>query len=230
MVTLAHAGTGGAAAAAASGEAVVIPPLGLEGLLGVPRDAAGVVLFAHGSGSSRFSPRNTYVARALQSAGLATVLFDLLTEDEQADRANVFDIALLATRLEQATDWAAQDARIRALPLGLFGSSTGAAAALVAAAHRPDSVRAVVSRGGRPDLAAPALGEVRAPTLLVVGGADEQVLALNREATAMMACETELEIVPGATHLFEEPGTLDAVVEAASGWFRRHLAAAQARP
>ena len=222
MVILSRAGKGVAAT-------VAIPPLGLEGLLGVPRGALGLVLFAHGSGSSRFSPRNTYVARALQDSGLATLLFDLLTEDEQEVRANVFDIALLAARLEQAIDWAGEDARTRALPLGLFGSSTGAAAALVAAAHRPDWVRAVVSRGGRPDLAGPALGAVRAPTLLVVGGADEQVLELNHEAMAMMTCETELEVVPGATHLFEEPGTLDAVVAAASGWFRRHLPAAAAQ-
>jgi len=217
--------TGGAA-----GAAVTIPPHGLEGLLGVPRAAGGVILFAHGSGSSRFSPRNTYVARALQDAGFATLLFDLLRADEQDDRANVFDIALLSERLEQAIAWVAADKRTRGLAVGLFGASTGAAAALVAAARRGDVVRAVVSRGGRPDLAGAALARVRAPTLLIVGGADSQVLDLNRAALAMITAEARLEVVPGATHLFEEPGTLDGVIAAASAWFRRHLRAVAEAP
>jgi len=202
---------------------IVIPPVGLEGRLALPAEAVGVVAFAHGSGSSRFSPRNTYVAEALEDAGLAALLFDLLTDDEARDRANVFDIPLLSERLTMARDWLGHDARTEALPLGYFGSSTGAAAALVAAARAPGGVAAVVSRGGRPDLAGSCLREVRAPTLLIVGGHDEQVLELNRAALAQLTSEKELAIVPGATHLFEEPGTLDQVIDLARSWFLAHL-------
>jgi predicted alpha/beta-hydrolase family hydrolase len=203
---------------------VTLPPFGGEGLLGVPAGkATGIVLFAHGSGSSRLSPRNTMVAEALQRSGLVTLLFDLLTEAEAANRRNVFDIPLLAERLDQAATWAAGSAAGHGLPLGFFGASTGAAAALVAAARRQD-VRAVVSRGGRPDLALDALPEVRAPTLLIVGGADDVVLDLNRHARSQMRCECRLDVVPGATHLFEEPGAMERVIELAGAWFETHLA------
>jgi putative phosphoribosyl transferase len=203
---------------------VTLPPHGGEGLLGLPAaPARGIVLFAHGSGSSRLSPRNTFVAEALQRAGLATLLFDLLTEAEAASRANVFDIALLAERLDQAATWVAASAAGRDLPLGLFGASTGAAAALVASAARKD-VRAIVSRGGRPDLAGNALTKVTAATLLIVGGDDPEVLVLNRAAYRRLRCERRLEVVPGATHLFEEPGTLESVVALARAWFLQHLA------
>ncbi len=202
---------------------VEIPPLALKGFLDIPAGkAGGVVVFAHGSGSSRLSPRNNMVAAALRCSGLATLLFDLLHESEAAERANVFDISLLASRLISATLWVSTQPSTRRLPLGFFGASTGAAAALVAAANVSD-VRAVVSRGGRPDLAGPALPKVRAPTLLIVGGEDTAVLTLNRAALAAMRCERRLEIVPGATHLFEEPGTLDAVVDLARDWFLRCL-------
>jgi putative phosphoribosyl transferase len=205
---------------------VVLPPYGREGMLGLPAAPPhGIVLFAHGSGSSRLSPRNTYVAEALQRAGLATLLFDLLTEREAADRAKVFNIALLADRLNEAATWVDNNAIGRGLSLGFFGASTGAAAALVAAAARRD-VRAVVSRGGRPDLAGEALARVTAPTLLIVGGNDPEVLALNRAACDHLICEHRLEVVPGASHLFEEPGTLETVVDLARGWFLRHLAKA----
>ena len=204
---------------------VALPPHGGEGLLGLPAgEAKGIVLFAHGSGSSRLSPRNTMVAGALQSAGLAILLFDLLTDAEAADRGNVFDIPLLADRLDQAADWAGAWPASRSLPLGFFGASTGAAAALVSAARRGD-VRAVVSRGGRPDLAAEALVRVTAPTLLIVGGADRQVLDLNRQAQRRLRCDSRLEIVPGATHLFEEAGAMEAVIALAQAWFLRHLGA-----
>jgi putative phosphoribosyl transferase len=204
---------------------VTLPPYGGEGLLGLPAaQASGIVLFAHGSGSSRLSPRNTVVAEALQRAGLTTLLFDLLTESEAASRANVFDIKLLAQRLDQAATWVGDCAAGRSLPLGFFGASTGAAAALVAAAARND-VRAIVSRGGRPDLAANALSKVTAPTLLIVGGDDPEVLALNRAAYRHLHCERRLDVVPGATHLFEEPGTLESVVALARAWFLQHLAA-----
>jgi putative phosphoribosyl transferase len=207
--------------------AVVISPLGLEGTLGLPGPRPkATVIFAHGSGSSRFSPRNTYVAKALRQAGLATLLFDLLTESEAADRANVFDIGLLAERLTAATEWARNFEATRALPVEYFGASTGAAAALVAAARHGCDVAAIVSRGGRPDLAGAALADVRAPTLLIVGGADIEVLALNRSALARLRCEAKLEIVPGATHLFEEPGTLESVVALAREWFLGHLVTA----
>jgi len=207
----------------------------LEGELTLPAGAKGVVLFAHGSGSSRTSPRNRFVAGVLQRAGLGTLLFDLLTaEEEQVDAIDAhvrFDINLLARRLVGATDWvrACNDTR---LPIGYFGASTGAAAALVAAVERPQLVDAVVSRGGRPDLAERVLSRVRAPTLLVVGGDDQEVLALNRSALSLLRCAKKLEIVPHATHLFEEPGALDRVADAAAAWFGRHLtrARAEARP
>jgi len=203
---------------------VTLPPHGGEGLLGLPAaQVRGIVLFAHGSGSSRLSPRNTFVAEALQRAGLATLLFDLLTESEAASRANVFDIKLLAERLDQAATWVGDSAAGRSLPLGFFGASTGAAAALVAAATRND-VRAIVSRGGRPDLAGNALTKVTAATLLIVVGDDPEVLALNRAAYRHLHCECRLDVVPGATHLFEEPGTLESVVALARAWFLQHLA------
>ncbi len=202
-----------------------IVPTGLEGNLTVPSDAIGVVLFAHGSGSSRLSPRNVYVAGALQKAKIATLLFDLLTEDEAMDRENVFDIALLGQRLRDATRWIKGDEAVRHLPIGYFGASTGAAAALIAAVDNHD-ISAIVSRGGRPDLAGDALGRVTAPTLLIVGGDDDVVIELNREAYAQMRCEKRLSIVPGATHLFEEPGTLDEVVRLACEWFTKYLGAA----
>lgn len=202
-----------------------IPPFGLPGSLGFPNGRPlGLVIFAHGSGSSRFSPRNNMVAAALREAGLATLLFDLLTEHEAEDRANVFDIPLLAERLVAAAAWAKANTAIAGLPAGFFGASTGAAATLVAAAKPGSRVRAIVSRGGRPDLAGSALPEVKAPTLLVVGGDDGVVLQLNRDALAEMRCERRLEVIPGATHLFEEPGTLELVVDLARAWFLRHLA------
>ena len=201
---------------------VRIPPLGLEGTLALPAGARAVVAFAHGSGSSRRSPRNRRVAAALGSRGLGTLLFDLLTEEEAVDR--VFDIPLLAERLLDATRWLAEQSETRALRIGYFGASTGAAAALVAAARAERDIGAVVSRGGRPDLAGSGLARVRAPTLLIVGGRDAGVLDLNRAALAALRCEKELAIVPGATHLFEEPGALDEVIELAGSWFTAHLA------
>ncbi|MEV0368753.1 alpha/beta family hydrolase [Streptomyces sp. NPDC050636] len=192
----------------------------LTGDLALPEGAGAVVMFAHGSGSSRHSPRNRLVAEALNRAGLGTLLFDLLTPVEEADRTNVFDIATLAQRLADATDWLR--ARV-SLPIGYFGASTGAAAALRAAASPDARVGAVVSRGGRPDLAGPGLADVRAPTLLIVGGDDTLVLDLNQQAQAQLRCENQLEIVPGATHLFEEPGALDEVADLARDWFSRHL-------
>ncbi len=194
----------------------------LEGILALPEDALGIVLFAHGSGSSRFSPRNTYVAEALQEAGIGTLLFDLLTEYEAQDRENVFDVDFLAHRLADAARYLRHREDTRRYELGYFGASTGAAAALIAAAHDP-SIRAIVSRGGRPDLAMHCLEKVSAPTLLIVGGDDTQVIELNRRAYEHLRCEKELTIVPGATHLFEEPGTLEQVVTSAKQWFRRHL-------
>lgn len=196
----------------------------LEGLLTVPGGAKGLVVFAHGSGSSRLSPRNTYVARALNRRGLATLQFDLLTDAEAMDRANVFDIPLLGARVVEALGWARSDDSTAALPVGLFGASTGAAAALIAAAERPREIFAVVSRGGRPDLAESVLDRVEAPTLLIVGGRDDVVIELNERALRALACEKRLEVVPGATHLFEEPGTLDQVILAAGDWFEGHLA------
>ena len=202
---------------------ITIPPVGLEGLLGLPTATRGIVLFAHGSGSGRFSPRNNFVAQALRGAGLATLLFDLLTADEAQDRRNVFNIELLARRLSMAAAWVRDDSETTNLPVGYFGASTGAAAALVAAAADQGRVAAIVSRGGRPDLAGSALRSVRAPTLLIVGGDDVEVLALNRAALAELRCQKELVVVPGATHLFEEAGTLEAVVEHARGWFSEHF-------
>jgi putative phosphoribosyl transferase len=194
----------------------------LAGHLMVPADARGLVVFVHGSGSSRHSPRNRYVADVLQRARLATLLFDLLTPAEELDRGNVFDVGLLSGRLSAVTSWVRNRRECRGLPVGYFGASTGAAAALWTAADDPQ-VGAVVSRGGRPDLAAPRLGEVRAPTLLVVGGRDAVVLELNRRAQARMRCESRLAVVPGATHLFEEPGTLEQAAGLARDWFVDHL-------
>lgn len=208
---------------------VAAGPVTLEGNLAIPDGARGIVLFAHGSGSSRFSPRNRYVAGVIRQGGLATLLIDLLTEAEEAvdirTRHLRFDIGLLAQRLIGATDWLRQQPDTRHLRIGYFGSSTGAGAALVAAAERPDAVGAVVSRGGRPDLAGAALGRVQAPTLLIVGGNDVPVIGMNRDALAQMrVAEKELTIVPGATHLFEEPGALEEVARLARRWFQRHLA------
>jgi erythromycin esterase-like protein/pimeloyl-ACP methyl ester carboxylesterase len=202
---------------------VSIPPLGLVGDLSVPGQARGLVLFAHGSGSSRLSPRNWDVAETLNRSGFATLLVDLLTSVEAQDRRNVFDIPLLAERIIEAALYVSGEPDIADLPLGVFGASTGAGAALLAAAELKDRVAAIVSRGGRPDLAGVKLGEVTAPTLLVVGGADRQVLDLNRKALAALRCEKQLRIVPGAGHLFEEPGALEAVTEAASAWFQHYL-------
>jgi putative phosphoribosyl transferase len=202
---------------------VTLAPLGLRGTLVLPEHGSGLVLFAHGSGSSRLSPRNRFVAARLQRKGLGTLLFDLLRDDEAADRRNVFDISLLAERLALATDWVRSRTDLRSLPIGYFGASTGAAAALVADTITHHSIAAVVSRGGRPDLAGVALREVRAPTLLIVGGEDHGVIELNEQAFAQLTCEKRLEIVPGAGHLFEEPGALDEVVALAREWFARRL-------
>jgi putative phosphoribosyl transferase len=200
----------------------------LPGHLTIPSGARGLVVFAHGSGSGRHSPRNQAVARALHDAGLGTLLFDLLSPDEEADRANVFDIPLLAGRLVAATARLLEQEDARAVPIGFFGASTGAGAALWAAAEPDSPVRAIVSRGGRPDLAGARLESVRAPTLLIVGGNDETVLELNRDAARHMTCEHRIEVVPGATHLFEEPGALDAVADLAARWFLEHLAGRRA--
>jgi putative phosphoribosyl transferase len=197
----------------------------LKGLLNVPLGAEGVVLFAHGSGSGRFSSRNQYVRSVLQKAGMATLLFDLLDEQEANDRAKVFDIKLLADRLENATSSTRVQKDTRELRIGYFGASTGAGAALEAAARQRNVIRAVVSRGGRPDLAADALPHVQAPTLLIVGGDDKPVIELNRRALAWLRCEKRLKIIPGATHLFEEPGALEQVAELACLWFQLHLTA-----
>ena len=203
---------------------VVIPPRGLAGSLHVPPAAFAAVAFAHGSGSSHLSPRNTAVARALNRDRLATLLFDLLTPAEEIDRANVFDIPLLSERLIDAVHWLDGQPSVAKLPVGLFGASTGAAAALVAATKVPHRIGAVVSRGGRPDLAGDALDAVRAPTLLIVGGADHGVIELNEQALARLRGPKSLVIVPGASHLFPEPGALEAVIGYAAGWFERHLA------
>lgn len=197
--------------------------LSLEGTLGLPAQALGLVVFAHGSGSGRFSPRNNYVARYLQQGKVATLLLDLLTPDEADDRRKVFDIDLLADRVLLAKAWLAQDDRTKGLGLGYFGASTGAGAALQAAARDPSFVQAVVSRGGRPDLAEPYLPAVTAPTLLIVGGDDEPVIEMNRAAYRLLACQKRLVIVPGASHLFEEPGTLEQVAEHALAWFQQHF-------
>jgi dienelactone hydrolase len=201
----------------------------LSGILTLPEKAAAVVLFAHGSGSSRHSPRNQFVARTLNDAGLATLLFDLLTQDEEAidirSREHRFNIGFLAERLVHATRWAKQQDQTRDLRVGYFGSSTGGGAALVAAAELPEDIGAVVSRGGRPDLAADALPKVQAPALLIVGGKDDIVIGLNEMARDQMRCQVKLEIVPGATHLFEEPGALGKVARLASDWFVKHIGA-----
>lgn len=209
-------------------EAVAIPipdlPGALPGALALPPRPKGLVIFAHGSGSSRMSPRNRRVAERLNEAHLGTLLFDLLTPAEAEHRSEVFDIPLLGRRLRAAVHWARAEPRLGHLPLGLFGASTGAGAALMAAAELPEEIGAVVSRGGRPDLAAGALAKVEAPTLLVVGGADDVVVGLNRAAFARLGCERRLKIVPGASHLFEEPGALEAVASLAADWFEDHLA------
>jgi dienelactone hydrolase len=219
----------------ALGVTPVVVPVGgarLEGDLAVPDGATGIVVFAHGSGSSRHSPRNRRVAGTLNQVGLATLLIDLLTPSEEAvDRLTAqhrFDIQLLAHRLVGVVDWLGSSASCASLPVGLFGASTGAAAALVAAAERPRAIDAIVSRGGRPDLAGAALPLVHAPTLLIVGGADQQVLELNRQALELLgATEKEVVVVPGATHLFEEAGALEQVAQLSAGWFSRHLAPSQ---
>ena len=204
----------------------------LSGNLNIPKDAGALVLFAHGSGSSRHSPRNQFVARTLNEAGLATLLFDLLTPREEAidmrTREHRFNIQLLAERLVHATKWAKQQEQTSNLRAGYFGSSTGGAAALVAAVDAPQDVGAVVSRGGRPDLADKALPKVHAPTLLIVGGDDDIVIELNEQARDKMRCEVKLELIPGATHLFEEPGALEKVAQLASDWFVKHLGAGTA--
>ncbi|WP_425450403.1 dienelactone hydrolase family protein [Virgifigura deserti] len=202
---------------------VVIGPVGLAGILVLPQPGKGTVVFAHGSGSGRKSPRNNQVARQLQGAGLGTLLLDLLTEEEARDRANVFDIELLARRLILASDWLREREDARTMPVGFFGASTGAAAALVAETYSVPPISAIVSRGGRPDLAGPALLKVRAPTLLIVGSLDHGVIELNQEALAQLTCEKEIAIVNGAGHLFEEPGTLDMVVQLARRWFDLRL-------
>lgn len=202
--------------------AIPIGSASLPGELNEPDGAGALVIFAHGSGSSRLSPRNRHVAEILNDAGLATLLFDLLTEQESQDRANVFDIPLLADRLNRAAMWARSDTRGAWSSIGYFGASTGAAAALVAASNDP-AIGAVVSRGGRPDLAGGALSHVQAPTLLIVGGADHQVLDLNEQAFAQLTCRKALAIVPNATHLFEEPGALDDVARRAAAWFTQSL-------
>lgn len=206
----------------------------LEGNLHLPSHAGGIVLFAHGSGSSRHSPRNRFVAEQLQQAGLATLLIDLLTaEEEMADRATGhlrFDIPLLAQRLGYVTDWLKQNPATRALKIGYFGASTGAGAALLAAAHYPEEVAAIVSRGGRPDLAGDALAQVKAPTLLIVGAEDPQVIRLNQTALAQIPGEKRLTIIPGAGHLFEERGTLEQVAQLARQWFEQYLGSAAAHP
>lgn len=207
--------------------AVRIPPIGLEGDLVVPENSAGIVVFAHGSGSSRQSSRNRYVAGALRQGSLGTLLMDLLTRDEEAVDLRTahlrFDIPLLAERLVHATDWLLAQPETRELKIGYFGASTGGGAALVAAARRPGRVGAIVSRGGRPDLAKASLAEVRAPTLLIVGGDDVPVIEMNRSAYQDLTCEKEMQIVPGASHLFEEPGALEQVADFARRWFERHL-------
>lgn len=209
---------------AAEVHVVHIPPIGLAGTLRIPAGAAALVVFAHGSGSSRLiSPRNTAVAEKLNEHGMATLLFDLLTTEEETDRANVFDIPLLTERVIDAVNWIGREPLTRNLRLGLFGASTGAAAALVAAARLGDRIGAIVSRGGRPDLAGDVLDQIRTPTLLIVGGIDFNVIELNEMAFARLRAPKALEIVPGASHLFPEPGALEAVIDHAAHWFHRYL-------
>lgn len=206
---------------------ICIPPVGLAGTLNIPAEPAALVIFAHGSGSSRFSPRNRQVAEDLNRIRIATLLLDLLTPDEEQDRANVFDIPLLANRLIDAVEWAGAQAGLAQVPVGFFGASTGAAAALVAASRLGNRVRAVVSRGGRPDLAGGALEKVQAPTLLIVGGADHGVIELNEQAFEQLRAPKTIEIVPRASHLFPEPGALEAVTRHAADWFTRYLTASR---
>jgi putative phosphoribosyl transferase len=214
---------------AQAAEDVRIGPLGLPGTLEGASEAAGVVVFAHGGGSGRLSPRNRQVADVLRGHGLCTLLLDLLTAAEAGDRSHAFDIDLLAERVGDALSWLLSRPDLSTLRVGLFGASTGAAAALQVAADLPGRVAAVVSRGGRPDLAAPHLGDVQAPTLLVVGGADTEVRRLNRDAMRLLHCVQRLEIVPGATHLFEEPGALDAAAHLAGAWFATYLSEGRTR-
>jgi putative phosphoribosyl transferase len=216
-------GHGSARLAGAFSREVRIPPLGLAGTLKIPARAGALVIFAHGSGSSRFSPRNIEVAEALNLRQIATLLFDLLLSKEENDRRNVFDVKLLSLRLLDAVHWVGEQPDVGKLPIGLFGASTGAAAALVAASSIGDRIGAVVSRGGRPDLAGNVLPKIKVPTLLIVGGADSGVIELNQSALKMLAGDKAIEIVPNATHLFPEPGALEAVIELAAGWFERHL-------
>lgn len=197
--------------------------ISLSGILGIPTKPTGVVLFAHGSGSGRFSPRNRFVAQHLQQGGIATLLLDLLVTDEEEDRRNVFDIDLLAERVLMASTWLRENAGTKHLPLGYFGASTGAGAALQAAARASFRIGAIVSRGGRPDLAERFLPHVTAPTLLLVGGEDQPVIEMNRHAYRLLRCSKQLTIITGATHLFEEPGTLEQVAEQALKWFQQHL-------
>jgi len=204
-------------------EEVFYPPLQLPGLLSIPAAASGLVVFAHGSGSSRFSPRNMTVAAALNTCGFGTLLLDLLTEAEQDDRAYIFNIPLLTARLVAALDWINSIPELQRLPIGLFGASTGAAAALSAAALFRERIGAVVSRGGRPDMARAVLADVTAPTLLIVGGDDTDVLAFNRQAFELLRGPKALEVIVGASHLFPEPGAMDQVIEHAAQWFRRYL-------
>jgi putative phosphoribosyl transferase len=225
----AEPGTGPAPSSWDGEVAITAGPARLAGHLSTSGTSPGVVLFAHGSGSSRHSPRNQYVARVLADAGLGTLLFDLLTPGEEQDRANVFNIGLLAGRLRDATWWLHDQPGLAGAHIGYFGASTGAAAALRAAAEPDSEIAAVVSRGGRPDLAIPWLALVRAPTLLIVGGRDGAVLEMNREAQEHLTCENDLAVVPGATHLFEEPGTLEKAAGLARDWFTRYLAPAHAR-
>jgi putative phosphoribosyl transferase len=231
LLQRAAAEPGPAGAAAPWGGEVVVATgsARLAGHLSTPGGGAGMVVFAHGSGSGRRSPRNRFVADVLATAGLGTLLFDLLTAEEEQDRANVFDIGLLAGRLGAVTRWMHEQPGLAGAPVGYFGASTGAAAALWAAAEPGGEVAAVVSRGGRPDLAMPRLAEVRAPTLLIVGALDDAVLGLNREAQRRLRCENHLAVVPGASHLFEEPGTLERAAGLARDWFTRYLAPAHAR-
>jgi putative phosphoribosyl transferase len=219
VVTHPHTRGGNALAA----RQVTIGPLGLAGTLHLPASASALVVFAHGSGSSRFSPRNMAAANALNTRGIATLLFDLLTPDEERDRSNVFDIQLLAGRLLDVVHWIDNDPELASLPLGLFGASTGAAAALVAAAQLGSRIGAVVSRGGRPDLAGAALEHVTAPTLLIVGGLDYGVIELNEQAYSRLTAPKAIEIIPGATHLFPEQGKLELAIAYAERWFKTHL-------
>jgi putative phosphoribosyl transferase len=209
---------------------VHIPPAEIVGDLGLPEPALGLVIFAHGSGSSRFSTRNRQVAEVLQGHGVATLLLDLLRPDEEDDRAKVFDIELLSERLVAATGWVRDQPELARLPVGYFGASTGAGAALMAAAELPGEVAGVVSRGGRPDLAGARLSLVRAPVLLIVGGRDEAVLELNQQALTRLPGEAQLTVIPGATHLFEEPGALDEVAQLAAEWFERRFEGAGPPP